>query len=586
VETRVRAPVPGDAAAAPGAGACHHRGVDADVETLIADGRAALAACEWATARSCFEHARATTETAEVLDGLGQAWYWLGDYPRALALRERAFGLYRQRGDHRPAVLVAVQLAALHGMIFGNGAALNGWLGHARQLLEHVGDCPERGWVELFLAVVTGDPVEREHHATAAMELGRSFDEPGLEFDALGYLGKALVERGELDEGMARIDQAVAATTSGLVTDPWAAGEIYCTLFDACEMTVDVRRAEGWLGAVDHYVERTGELPVSGICRMHYGGLLTDAGRWEQAERELSTALAIYDGTYQGTRFLPLIRLADLRIRQGRREEAARLLDGHEQRPEAAIACARLHLARGDLDLAADAVERHLGRRGRGVLSAPTLALLVRIELARGRSDQAARCADELTTLATVAGGPAVRGFAAVSRARVEDVRHEGAAVASYEEAVVAFGDAELRHESAVARLELARLVLEARPEIAHAHARAALAAFEAIGAARDADEAAGLLRLLGERRGRSWSRRPGKLTQRQTQVLALLAEGLTNAEIADRCYISPRTAEHHVSSILSHLGLDNRAEAAAYALRHGIVPTTARWADEGGPSR
>lgn len=546
--------------------------MDTDVETLIAEGRGALAVCDWETARSCFEQARQVAETAEVLDGLGQALYWSGDYPQALSLRERAFGLYRQEGEDRPAVLVAVQLAALHGMIFDNGAALSGWLGHARQLVERAGDCPEQGWVELFLAVITDDPDERERHARAAMEVGRRFGQPGLEFDALGYLGKALVERGDVGEGMAMIDQAVAAITSGLVTDPWAAGEIYCTLFHACEMTVDVKRAQDWMDAVDNYVERTSELPVSGICRMHYGGLLTDAGRWEQAELELLTALGIYDGTYHGTRFQPLVRLADLRIRQGRFEEAQRLLDGHEQRPEAARACARLHLARGDLDVAANVIGRHLDRRGRGTLSAPDLALLVEIALARCRLDDAASCADELATLAAATTRPAVRGFAAVSRARVEAARGDDTVVGSYEEALVALTDAELRHELAIARLELARLLVAEQPEVAHTHARAALADFREIGAPRGTDEAAALLRQLGERSGRSWPRKVGQLTERQTQVLALVAEGLTNAEIAERLYVSPRTAEHHVSNILAQLDLDNRAEATAYALRHSIT--------------
>ncbi|MBM3677678.1 MAG: helix-turn-helix transcriptional regulator, partial [Actinobacteria bacterium] len=100
--------------------------------------------------------------------------------------------------------------------------------------------------------------------------------------------------------------------------------------------------------------------------------------------------------------------------------------------------------------------------------------------------------------------------------------------------------------------------------------ARRARDAFEALGAKADADEAASVLRHLGVA-GRSTVRVDrGSLTAREREVLQLIAEGLSNAEIARRLVISQKTAEHHVSRVLAKLGVRSRAEAAAHAVREG----------------
>src|SRR4029453_11907036 len=96
------------------------------------------------------------------------------------------------------------------------------------------------------------------------------------------------------------------------------------------------------------------------------------------------------------------------------------------------------------------------------------------------------------------------------------------------------------------------------------------------LGAARDADAAAALLRELGAPT-RTFPKGYGALTKRETEVLSLLAEGCSNAEIAQRLYISRRTAEHHVARILAKLGLRNRAEAVAHALREQTRKSVAR---------
>ncbi len=101
------------------------------------------------------------------------------------------------------------------------------------------------------------------------------------------------------------------------------------------------------------------------------------------------------------------------------------------------------------------------------------------------------------------------------------------------------------------------------------AEGRTALAAFETLGAGGDADAAAAFVRGLGGKAARSGPRATGLLTKRELEVLELLAEGMSNQEMADRFVLTRKTVENHVASVLAKLGLRGRAEAASYAARH-----------------
>ena len=134
------------------------------------------------------------------------------------------------------------------------------------------------------------------------------------------------------------------------------------------------------------------------------------------------------------------------------------------------------------------------------------------------------------------------------------------------ESALERFAALEMPLEAARTQLLLAR---ELDGDAALAAARAALATFERLGAAREADAAAALLRSLGARPARVGPRGADVLTRREREVLALLGDGLSNRAIAERLFIAQKTAQHHVASVLFKLDLANRAQAAAYAVRH-----------------
>ena len=137
--------------------------------------------------------------------------------------------------------------------------------------------------------------------------------------------------------------------------------------------------------------------------------------------------------------------------------------------------------------------------------------------------------------------------------------------------AITIFTTAGLPLEAAVARLRLAELVHAEDPALARAEARTAAESFAWLGARHELDRATALLRALGGP-ARTGVRRVGSLTDREEEVLALVSQGLSNPQIAERLYISRKTASHHVSNVLAKLDVQNRAEAAAWAAAHGLA--------------
>jgi DNA-binding NarL/FixJ family response regulator len=541
------------------------------VADLVRAGREALTAADWDAARACFEQAEALGETAEVLDGLGDVAHFQGEYERALELKERAFAVYRRADMRVEAADTARWLAFMYATLHGSFAAAGGWMTRAAGLLEGVEECAAHGWLALDRAPLSRDTSEREKAAVSALAIARRFDDTDLEFEALALLGETRVASGRFAEGMTLLDQAMAAVCAGEVVGHAAVGEIYCRLLSACEHALDLRRAEEWMSLIDRHV--VWQHFVRPTCRTHYGGILVALGQWSQAEVELLDAIDVFQRGYRGDGVFPLVRLADLRVRQGRFEEAERLLDGVDWHPIARRATATIALGRGELGLAEDLTRLCFDDASpTDPACAPLLELLVRIELARGDPAGAEQTRDRLIALAAESDDDRVGACAELARGLVMAAAGEERAAFHLRQALETFSALQLPLEASRAQLELARALAARAPDAAIAEAKLARTKFERLGAAPDADAAAALLRHLGVT-GRASSKHRGPLTKREMEVLSLLGAGLSNAEIAARLFISRRTAEHHVASILSKLDLRSRAEAAAFAVRETQRP-------------
>lgn len=528
---------------------------------------AALRGADWAAAREAFmELLEDHPDDPEALDGLGRALWWLGEPREGIERRRQAYALYNRRGEKLAAANLATYLAAEH-RIAGESAAANGWLARAERLLEGAPSCSEQGWLEVERAKRSaGDPSQHELHAGAAVALARALGDCDLEAAALAQLGLARVDAGDVDGGLVLLDEAMTAATGGEASDPLAIGDACCTTLVACDRLADFARAGEWCRAVVEFTGRRGYTPLHLWCRTVYAGVLTASGDWERAERELLWALRGYEQLGSVARVFALARLAELRVRQGRLGEAQTLLAGYEDHPLTLGACVTLALARGELELACSLASRRLeSARSDDSALASVLPLCAEARLAAGDVERASIAADQMFELGERLCRADLTALADLTKGRVETCREDAERARPHlERALDAFRELRMPFEEGRTRLELARI--ESR-ELALLHGRAAVALFERLGARRDADAAAALLRGLGVS-GRGAPRIAGELTAREREVLDLLAEGLSNQEIADRLVISPKTAEHHVGRILGKLGLRSRAEAASYTLR------------------
>jgi DNA-binding CsgD family transcriptional regulator len=535
----------------------------ASVETSLSAGRAAMLRAAWAEARARFDEALAAGESVEALAGVGTAARWQMDGPAALDAHERAYRLAREQGDDVWSARVAIELA-FDCAQFRGAAETGGWLERAGHLLDRLPPQPEHAVLAYWRAnqALNGehDPGRARSLAAGGVEAATAAGARDFEMVCRALEGLAIVAGGDVRDGMAGLDAAVASALAGEVENVRIVEVICCHLIDACQRVRDLERAGEWCLRVEEVAARHGDAEMFATCRTHYADLLVWRGDWQAAEQTLTAACRDLGGVPRKVAD-GVVRLAELRRRQGRADQAEALLEQGGGHRLALLVRAAIDLDRADARAAAETAERYLRRVGETdrFERVPALELLVRAHVALGDATASRAAVEEIERTASDVATAPLRAAALLARARLDAAEAPQAARGGFEDAVDLLDECGARYDAARARLELAAVLRSLGRDGDAGHVeQAARAELAAVGAPSPAPPPARSL-----------------LTQREHEVLRLVAQGRSNDSIAAELFLSVRTVERHVENVYDKIGVSGRtarAAATAWALANGVA--------------
>jgi ATP/maltotriose-dependent transcriptional regulator MalT len=547
-------------------------------------GDEALARGEWEEARKAYGTVPAAHDSPEALEGLGNAAWWLDLADVVFASRERAYRLYLERNDHAAAARVAVWLAWDYWAFHGESAVANGWLRRARRLLEGHPSCSERAWLEVregsLCLFEEGDPVRALSMAAEGIRIAHEVGNVDLEMLGRAVQGLALVAAGDVPEGMRNLDEVNTAVIAGELKDLVAIGLSSCYLIAACEKVRDYDRALQWCKRLKIFCAKWGLRPLFAVCRTQYASICLWRGTWPEAEEELQAAGAELAESRPAMAGDAVVRLAELRRRQGRLAEAASLFDQAHASAASLLGRAELAFDRGDQQAAAEQAERYLRRMpGQNRIDrVAALELLVRAFTDLKESRRAKSAMEELSGIAKIVATVPIRAAASYASGYLELGNDRSDAARQYfEDAVDLFMESGAPFETARARLGLATTLGKlGRIDAASEEATKAINILFELNAELELARARGVLDALNSPAATEPKMNSGvhdeTLTNREIEVLRLVAEGLSNQNIAERLFVSDHTVHRHLANILNKLGVSTRAAAVAQAARRGFL--------------
>jgi ATP/maltotriose-dependent transcriptional regulator MalT len=532
--------------------------------------RDAARKASWPQASALFDEIDDAALTPEDLEAKADAFWWTSRIDESMIVRQKAYAGHVVAGAARRAGYIAWFLSVDYRLT-GEASVSSGWLMRARRDLSNEPECIERGFVLLADAGdahAAGDLDRAIAIAEQVIEMGKTLGEADLIAVGIVALGRFHIFDGRVELGTKLLDEAMATVIGGL-TGPMVTGWIFCDVLGICFEIADLRRASEWSDAAARWYEKLpGISPFHGICRLHRVEVATLRGAWDEAEsdaRHVSIELGTIRPWFAAGAVYALGEISRRRGDLPIAEEEFTRAHGLGREPQPGLALTRL--AQGNASAAAAGLKLSLTEGESNPLNrAGLLAAQVEVSLANDDVAAARTACAELDELSARWGSPLLQATAwtACAARRLAEGDAEGAAADAHRASRL-LHDLRLPHEAALARLLLGIASRKAgdeeraRLEITAAHGE-----LERLGAKRDAHRAAELLGGVPEA--------PRGLSEREVEVLRLVAAGKTNREIAAEMVLSEHTVSRHLQNIFRKLGVSSRSAATAFAFENGLV--------------
>ena len=537
----------------------------------VARARTSFEQKAWADSYRLFEAADGESALQpEDLDRLATAAFLIGKDVESEAFRSRAHQAFLDRGEHEAAARSAFWLAFGLLQRRAMAAPASGWLARAERILDEAEvDSVIRGYLlipQAIQRIIRGDPAASHEIFTQIAGIARRFGDRDLAALAGHGRGRALIHLGDVAAGVALLDEAMVAVIAGDVT-PIMAGDIYCSVLEACQETFDLSRAYEWTTSLAQWCTAQPDLVrYRGECLLYRAEVKQLRGRWAEAAADAQHACDLLTSRpMEGAAFY---RIGEIhRIRSQYTDAEAAYVRANERGRKPQPGMSLLRLAQGHAEAAASSIRAALSDTRDRPTRARMLAAAVEILIAVRDLEQARAAALELTEIAEAARAPLLQGMAAHATGAVlladDDISRASASLRSAWEAWHAL---EMPYEQAHTSMLMA-VVCERRGDQE--------------GRRLELDSAR---RLFAQQLQGESSRAPlppteraagqpgGSLSQREMQVLRLIATGRTNRDIAEVLFISDKTVARHVSNIFDKLGVSSRAGATAAAYELHLI--------------